>query len=136
MDYALPALDKITDKILAYKYITPKHPDRKTKRITFIDLFSGMGGTRLGFEQACKEKNLLPRCVFSSDIKEHAILAYKHNFGKKEKIYGDITTISPSKIPDFDYLLAGFPCQPFSSAGKRNGFLDKRGGFSLPYLIF
>lgn len=107
-------------------------PVKKTssaaKTCKFIDLFSGMGGTRVGFEQACEEMQLEPECVFSSDLKEHAIVAYKHNFGWSEEVYGDITEIDPSDIPEFDYLLAGFPCQPFSSAGKRKGFLDRRGG--------
>ncbi|MDQ5920075.1 MAG: (cytosine-5)-methyltransferase 1 [Pseudomonadota bacterium] len=99
----------------------------KNKTVRFIDLFAGLGGTRLGFEQACSDFNFDAKCVFSSEIKEHAILAYKQNF-HNEEIHGDITIINPQNIPDFDYLLAGFPCQPFSSAGKRNGFMDERGG--------
>lgn len=95
--------------------------------VRFIDLFAGLGGTRIGFEQACIAKGLEPKCVFTSEIKEHAISAYKHNFNEKH-ISGDITKIEAHSIPDFDFLLAGFPCQPFSSAGKRNGFLDSRGG--------
>lgn len=95
--------------------------------IKFIDLFAGIGGTRIGFEQACEDKSFIPLCVFTSEIKDHAITAYKNNF-KSSEVQGDITKIDPTKIPDFNYLLAGFPCQPFSSAGKRNGFLDTRGG--------
>lgn len=95
--------------------------------LRFIDLFAGLGGTRLGFEQACAEQKLQSQCVFTSEIKEFAVGVYKNNFADSD-IHGDITQIVPSSIPAFDYLLAGFPCQPFSSAGKRNGFLDERGG--------
>lgn len=98
----------------------------KKNCFTFIDLFAGIGGIRLGFEMACKELNIKTKCVFSSEIKEHAIQTYGNNF-KDEKIYGDITKINEKKIPNFDYLLAGFPCQAFSSAGKRKGFSDIRG---------
>ena len=105
-----------------------KKQSSSAKVCRFIDLFSGMGGTRVGFEQACQELRVAAECVFSSDLKEHAIEAYQNNFGATEEVHGDITEIEPSDIPDFDYLLAGFPCQPFSSAGKRKGFLDKRGG--------
>ncbi len=96
------------------------------KNITFIDLFAGIGGIRLGFENACKEIGLSTNCVFSSEIKSHAISVYKENF-KEEKVHGDITQIDAKSIPDFDYLLAGFPCQSFSTAGKRKGFSDIRG---------
>lgn len=95
--------------------------------IKFIDLFAGLGGTRIGFELACLERGLDSECVFSSEIKPYAIKAYKEAFKDKHEISGDITKIQPSDIPDFDVLLAGFPCQPFSSAGNRQGFLDERG---------
>ena len=94
--------------------------------VKFIDLFAGLGGTRIGFENACKKQGLKSVCVFTSEIKESAINTYKTNF-KESKIYGDITQIEVTEIPDFDYLLGGFPCQPFSSAGKRQGFFDTRG---------
>jgi len=94
---------------------------------TFIDLFAGIGGTRLGFEQACKEKGFKSKCVFSSEIKPYAIETYRDNFNNDE-VLGDITLIDPNDIPNHNVLLAGFPCQPFSSAGKRKGFLDDRGG--------
>ncbi len=95
-------------------------------KIKFIDLFAGMGGFRLGFENACKDLGIPTQCVFTSEIKQHAIDVYKSNFIDSE-IHGDITQIKPSNIPAFDVLLAGFPCQAFSSAGKRDGFNDTRG---------
>jgi len=94
---------------------------------TFIDLFAGIGGTRIGFEQACSKLGLQSSCVFSSEIKPYAIDTYLSNF-ENDEVAGDITNIDPKAIPNHDFLLAGFPCQPFSSAGKRMGFLDDRGG--------
>lgn len=98
----------------------------KTKTIKFIDLFAGLGGTRIGFQQACEELGVKSKCVFTSEIKEYAVEVYKHNF-KNEPIAGDITKIDANAIPDFDFLLGGFPCQAFSAAGKRHGFNDTRG---------
>lgn len=94
--------------------------------IRFIDLFAGIGGIRKGFELACSEIGIETKCVFTSEIKPHAVEILKQNH-PKEKISGDITQISAKDIPDFEFLLAGFPCQAFSSAGKRLGFEDTRG---------
>jgi DNA (cytosine-5)-methyltransferase 1 len=96
------------------------------KGVKYIDLFAGLGGIRLGLEQALKQCGLKGKCVFASEIKPHAIAVYEKNF-HDEKVHGDITKIDPRDIPDFDILLGGFPCQPFSSAGSRKGFLDTRG---------
>lgn len=112
-------LDLITDQLA-----TRQQEENPTVR--FIDLFAGLGGIRLGFEQGFRSQGFTPVCVFSSEIKPYAIKAYK-NYYHEDNIAGDITKIAESDIPDFDFLLAGFPCQPFSSAGKGKGFEDTRG---------
>jgi len=87
--------------------------------INFIDLFAGIGGFRIGFQ------NVGFRCVFSSEIDEHSREIYNLNHGELPK--GDITKIPVQSIPKFDVLTAGFPCQPFSIAGEKRGFSDTRG---------
>lgn len=91
---------------------------------TFIDLFAGIGGLRLGFEQNGG------RCVFTSEWDKYCQKTYQENFRITHPIAGDITKFSPSDIPEHDILLAGFPCQPFSIAGvsKKNS-LGKQHGF-------
>ena len=96
------------------------------EKIRFIDLFAGIGGIRKGFELACAEMGYESECVFTSEIKPHAIEILKQNH-PGETINGDITQVGTDEIPQFDFLLAGFPCQAFSSAGKRLGFSDTRG---------
>ncbi len=91
--------------------------------IRFIDLFAGTGGIRLGFEAAAKKFGLETECVLSSEINPKSRQTYELNFGEVPQ--GDIREIK--KIPDFDFLLGGFPCQPFSYAGKQKGFGDVRG---------
>lgn len=84
-----------------------------------IDLFAGIGGIRLAFDElGCKN-------VFTSEWDNAAQKMYEVNFG--ERPFGDINEIAPQHIPDHDILLAGFPCQPFSIAGKGLGFADTRG---------
>ncbi len=92
---------------------------KKSARFSFIDLFAGIGGFRVGLER------LEGKCVFSSEIDKHAAATYERNFG--EKPAGDITKIEADSIPDHDLLCGGFPCQPFSVSGKRLGFEDARG---------
>ena len=98
----------------------------ETNVLRFIDLFAGIGGIRCGLEQAAREKGLKPVCVFTSEIKPYAVRVLKDNH-PAETIAGDITKVDTKNIPDFDVLCAGFPCQAFSSAGKRMGFADTRG---------
>ncbi|QLL24147.1 DNA cytosine methyltransferase [Actinobacteria bacterium IMCC26103] len=88
--------------------------------LKFIDLFAGIGGMRLAFESKGAT------CVFSSEWDKYAQKTYEANFGEIPE--GDITKIRAIDIPKFDILLAGFPCQPFSSIGKREGFKHKTQG--------
>ena len=94
------------------------------EKLKFIDLFCGIGGFRIAFEETCEENNIQPECVFSSDIDKYAQESYEANFG--ETPYGDITKIDENDIPDHDILFAGFPCQPFSIIGQMKGMNDTR----------
>jgi len=97
-------------------------------KLTFIDLFAGIGGFHLAFH------NVGAECVFASEWDDAARLTYETNFAKiSPKLFkngnfaGDITAVVKENIPDFDVLCAGFPCQPFSQAGFKKGFDDIRG---------
>ena len=92
-----------------------------------IDLFSGIGGMRLGFERACVAMGLGHSCVFASDINKNACKVYRRRFGESPDPLRDITGVDPTSIPDFEVLLGGFPCQAFSTAGHKRGFDDTRG---------
>lgn len=95
------------------------------EKIRFIDLFCGIGGFRVAMDQACHENNLIPECVFSSDIDTFCQDSYEANFGHRPT--GDITLVNEKDIPNHDVLFAGFPCQPFSIIGQMHGFNDIRG---------
>lgn len=90
------------------------------KEMRFIDLFAGIGGFRIALEEFGH------KCVFSSEMDKYCQKVYEDNF--KDTPSGDITQISENSIPDFDILTAGFPCQPFSYAGRQEGFNDKTRG--------
>lgn len=96
----------------------------------FIDLFAGVGGIKVAFENAGFE------CIFSNDFDENAKITFDLNFlniveKEKQMVLEDIRNIPVDMIPDFDILCAGFPCQPFSVAGYRQGFEDDRGRGNL-----
>jgi len=120
--------------------------------LTFAEMFSGIGGFRFGLAKANQVgidsqqrvgdeegqcESLIEgsdgrqlkefRCVWANDIDKYASQIYRKHYGDKELVEGDIRTIDPSSMPDFDLLTAGFPCQSFSLAGKRKGFQDIRG---------
>jgi len=99
-------------------------------KFTFIDLFAGIGGTRLAFEAVGG------KCVFTSEWDKYACQTYRANHQDDHEIRGDITKVACKEIPDHDILVAGFPCQPFSlagvskknSLGRQHGFLDQTQG--------
>lgn len=84
-------------------------------------LFSGIGGIDLGFQQAGFN------IVWANELDKDAATTYRHNFGNKCLVEKDICKVKAKEIPDFDILVAGFPCQPFSIMGRQKGFKDPRG---------
>lgn len=103
---------------------------KNNKKVTFIDLFAGIGGFHMAFH------NIGADCVFSSEWDKEARKTYEHNFRhispdlfNRDRFIGDINLVKDidREIPDFDILTGGFPCQPFSHAGRRKGFSDARG---------
>ena len=107
------------------------------KQLKFIDLFAGIGGFHIAL------KSIGMECVFTSEIDKYARQTYLANFkdkylNKPELFAGDIWKVDFKKIPDFDVLCAGFPCQPFSQAGHKRGFKDNNDGnlfFSIEQIL-
>ena len=96
------------------------NPPQGQAKYRMIDLFAGIGGTRLGFWQTGKVE-----VVFSSEINKFSVKTYEANYG--DVPVGDITKVDAAEIPDHDILVGGFPCQAFSQAGLKKGFNDTRG---------
>lgn len=94
---------------------------KRANNLRFMDFCAGIGAGRLGLE-----KNGLS-CVGFSEIDRQAEITYRMFFGEEEINYGDLTKINPKKLPDFEIMIAGFPCQTFSVIGQRRGMSDKRG---------
>lgn len=107
------------NSIMQFAESIPFEDKKKHADFTFIDLFAGIGGIRIPFQE------LGGKCVFTSEWDKFAQKTYRVNFGEEPQ--GDITKINSKDIPDFDILLGGFPCQPFSQAGLKKGFSDTRG---------
>ena len=100
------------------------------KQINYVDLFSGIGGMHLGLKQAAQKNNLKVKCLFYSEIDKYCIQTYEKNFPNTLNL-GDISQIKNKVFQQYqnqvDIVTAGFPCQPFSFAGKKQAFKDKRG---------
>ena len=120
------SLSSLPDEAAFNKKRNVPFPAPKNPSFTFIDLFAGIGGFRLAM-QSCGGQ-----CVFSSEWDDAAKQTYFENYG--EVPFGDITKINPKDIPEFEILTGGFPCQPFSSIGKREGFKHKTQGTLFFYI--
>lgn len=114
--------------------------NQQNKSLKFMDFCAGIGAGRLGLE------NLGLKCIGFSEIDKNSERTYREFFGNEEKNYGDLMKINPSDLPDFQIMIAGFPCQAFSVIGQRKGMQDQRGQIifglikimnakNLPYFI-
>lgn len=116
----LEAINNLEQKLIKIREKAPyRFDNNRTPDFKFIDLFAGIGGIRLPFQELGGE------CVLTSEWDKFAQKTYTANFGEVPN--GDITKIKATDVPDHDVLLAGFPCQAFSQAGLKQGFDDTRG---------
>lgn len=131
-DTAIPCISELQETYEQLKlplFQDLPYPPPASGEFTFIDLFAGIGGFRIAFQETGG------KCIFSSEWDKYAQKTYEANFG--EIPYGDIRNIVKSEIPDHDVLCAGFPCQPFSlagvskkkSLGRKHGFEDETQDF-------
>lgn len=117
--------DELEVRGVVIEIVTQQELSKTQGKLKTIDLFAGIGGIRLGFENAGF------RTVFSNDFEPRCKDTYDLNFKKSKLILEDIRKIGIDDLPGFDFLLAGFPCQAFSIAGYRQGFQDKKGRGNL-----
>lgn len=124
-DFSLEELEKIqsyAEFLRSNNKVEPKETqDIMKNNLKVASLFAGIGGICYGFKQAGAE------IVWANEIDKDACKTYRHNFGDKYLVEGDIKLVDPNDIPDIDILNGGFPCQAFSVAGYRKGFEDERG---------
>lgn len=132
VEYLIKVSENLVEEPYFQAYLPIKwdvpFPPTKNPKFKFIDLFAGIGGMRIAFQ------NLGGKCVFTSEWNHYAQKTYEANFG--EVPFGDITKIHESEVPEHDILLGGFPCQPFSiagvskknSLGRAHGFRDETQG--------
>lgn len=107
--------------VFTTKSLFYKHKNEEHKIFTYVDLFCGLGAFHTAFNRVSNKKNKY-QCVFACDINKDVRNIYHENYDLMPE--GDINELSIEDIPDFDILCAGFPCQPFSIAGKKEGFDD------------
>lgn len=128
---SIPSVDvavKISESLnipVEQLFFTEPNEKHLVDKISYIDLFCGIGGFRYACNKTLDKFGIKGECVFSSDIDVYARESYKANFG--EYPTGDITKINEKDIPNHDLLFGGFPCQPFSIIGLGKGFDDTRG---------
>lgn len=117
----------VTDRIFApYIQSRTAAPKRSFGTLTFVDLFSGIGGFHLGLEHAAHDAGFRLKLKLASDINNEACAVYFENFG--EAPLGDVSKIMTREAANADLLFGGFPCQPFSNSGLKRGLDDERGG--------
>lgn len=112
-------------KVSCFETVKKPHKQAASSSFTFVELFAGIGGFRLGLE------SIGGRCVLASELNSHAASIYRQNFDHNCLVQGDILDLDSSCCGQFDMLTAGFPCQPFTDRGQKRGLDDDRGQMYL-----